>query len=773
MTKAGRRTCGSPPARPRCARSSSRCAKPRRSPARCWSARPPDRWNVDERECETADGFVINGARTLSFGELAEEAADRSPASRPAASTIGQRAADRPAARSGSTRPPRPTAACASPATSVCPACCSHRRASRRPAVGSPTSRARRSRSVPGVRHIAARDGWFAVVADNWWAAEQARQGRGPEFHRQSLAGRIARAVRRCARNSGRAERSFGRGDYDNDRRAARARSPRPTGSRRRSISGLEPLTATARVSGDQARGLGCRPRRPISRAPLGRMRSLYPMPVGEPAGRALEADAIPIAVDLARTLERAGPGNPAARREPEPRPRLARRACTNDRAPRPGGITAAWQMRVATGDGLGSAIARLTGASEPGKLGRSRARRRCAALCDPRMSAIEGVRVVPPMPATCAARRSANSPSSPKASSTSSRTPRASSRSHSACRCSAATRASRAACRRRRSSPNGTAAGAGAAWGSPAARPIGSHIALVANATIGDDQSIKVHRLVAAVDCGRIVNSGLVTQQIEGGLIWAMAQATVPAPEWVAGMPRARPIGASACRGSATRPTSRPAASRAASRPGGVSGLGTTVLAPAVANAIYAGTGSGCASCRSTDGGMSRRHPSRSRRPADQPRHARRARRAGGAPLSRRVPERPARGRNPGDRVEADPPRHHPAHAPEASSAEAYRQVWTNEGSPLAAIAQRQADALRERIGDRSASTMRCATAIPGIAAAIERMVERGLHAHPRGAALSAILRGDDGDRATTRCSPRSPRMRVAAGAAHAAALL
>ena len=37
---------------------------------------------------------------------------------------------------------------------------------------------------------------------------------------------------------------------------------------------------------------------------------------------------------------------------------------------PGQGGITAAWQMRVATGDGLGSAIARLTGAGEPGKLG-------------------------------------------------------------------------------------------------------------------------------------------------------------------------------------------------------------------------------------------------------------------------------------------------------------------------------------------------------------------------------------------------------------------
>ena len=38
-----------------------------------------DRWNISPSECEVADGFVINGARTLTFGELAEEAADRTP----------------------------------------------------------------------------------------------------------------------------------------------------------------------------------------------------------------------------------------------------------------------------------------------------------------------------------------------------------------------------------------------------------------------------------------------------------------------------------------------------------------------------------------------------------------------------------------------------------------------------------------------------------------------------------------------------------------------
>ena len=66
----------------------------------------------------------------------------------------------------------------------------------------------------------------------------------------------------------------------------------------------------------------------------------------------------------------------------------------------------------------------------------------------------------------------------------------------------------------------------------------------------------------------------------------------------------------------------------------------------------------------------------------------------------------------------------------------------------------------------------MRCATAIPGIAAALEMMVARRLHAHPRGAALSAILRGDDGDR-QRRGVRRAGADALAAGAANAAALL
>jgi isoquinoline 1-oxidoreductase beta subunit len=119
-----------------------------------------------------------------------------------------------------------------------------------------------------------------------------------------------------------------------------------------------------------------------------------------------------------------------------------------------------------------------------------------------------------------------------------------------------------------------------------------GSHIALVASASIGDDQRVKVHRLVAAVDCGRVVNSGIVQQQVAGGLVWALAQATVPAPEWVAGMPRARPLGGIELPRIGDMPEVVVEIIPSSESPGGIIGLGTTVLAPAVANAIFAATG-------------------------------------------------------------------------------------------------------------------------------------------------------------------------------------
>jgi isoquinoline 1-oxidoreductase beta subunit len=133
---------------------------------------------------------------------------------------------------------------------------------------------------------------------------------------------------------------------------------------------------------------------------------------------------------------------------------------------------------------------------------------------------------------------------------------------------------------------------GRGSTMGIAGCSAFGSHIGLVAVATIGEDQRVKAHKLVAAADCGRVVNVGLATQQIEAGLVWALTQASLASPEWVSGMPRARPLGNIPLTRVGDIPEIAVQLLPNDSAPGGISGLGPAVLAPAVANAIYAGTG-------------------------------------------------------------------------------------------------------------------------------------------------------------------------------------
>ena len=59
--------------------------------------------------------------------------------------------------------------------------------------------------------------------------------------------------------------------------------------------------------------------------------------------------------------------------------------------------------------------------------------------------------------------------------------------------------------------------------------------------------------------------------------------------------------------------------------------------------------------------------------------------------------------------------------------SAHAYAQVWTDEGSPLAAITRRQAQALQKRLGDKLIVDFAMRYGNPGIAGAVDRMVAAG----------------------------------------------
>jgi isoquinoline 1-oxidoreductase beta subunit len=131
-----------------------------------------------------------------------------------------------------------------------------------------------------------------------------------------------------------------------------------------------------------------------------------------------------------------------------------------------------------------------------------------------------------------------------------------------------------------------------GSTMGIAAASAFGSHVALLVEAVIGADQRVTVGRMVAAVDCGRIVNPNIVRQQIEGSLLHALDLAVAPAPDFVAGMPVARPLKALGLRRLGAMPKIEVELIASGEAPGGVSGLGHVVCAAAVANALASGTG-------------------------------------------------------------------------------------------------------------------------------------------------------------------------------------
>ena len=544
-----------------------------------------DRWNVDESHCETGDGFVINGGRTFTFGDLAEEAADRTPPRNPSlrrtmkGRLIGQSLPrlDGPSKADGSWR-------FASDVRLPDMLFASVRLA---PPGGRLRGFARDAiASVHGIRHVAARDGWLAIVAENWWAAERGMKAADPKFSGERGADDLRRAFEE-ALNTGKARQSFSEGDYD-----AAVRGSRPLAATYYVAPsqhlGVEPLSATARVS-----ALGVEVWA-ASQAPsfFDRDYTLYPMPTGEPAGRAIDPDAVPIAIDLARELKRSVQVI-VSQSSSQNHDRLAPGALARMSAlPGAGGLTSAWFMRVSTADGLGSALSRLGSRSAPDDLGRSALDGSVPPYSIENVK-IEGVRAELPF----APGYMRGSPQREFAFFTESFIDELA---HAAGMEPLAFRMSMLGQNGRLARCLQGAArlaqwdggGAGSTMGIAGCSAFGSHIGLVASASIGADQRVKVERLVAAVDCGRVVNKGLVVQQIEAGLIWALGQATVTPPEWVAGMPRARPLGGLGLPRLADTPQILVQVIPSESAPGGVSGLGTTVLAPAVANAIHAAAG-------------------------------------------------------------------------------------------------------------------------------------------------------------------------------------
>lgn len=119
-----------------------------------------------------------------------------------------------------------------------------------------------------------------------------------------------------------------------------------------------------------------------------------------------------------------------------------------------------------------------------------------------------------------------------------------------------------------------------------------GSHIAVLAEATMAEGGRPRVERLVAAVDCGRMIHPDIVLQQIEGGLIFGLAQALGASTGFTAGCTDVRGFAGLNLPRLADTPDIIVELIRSDEAPGGVGELGVPAVAPAIANALHAATG-------------------------------------------------------------------------------------------------------------------------------------------------------------------------------------
>jgi isoquinoline 1-oxidoreductase beta subunit len=545
------------------------------------------RWDVNPAECDTENGFVLHEDKRLGFGAVSAEAAGLVPPKsaelRPAGSggLAGQPLPrlDLPAKSDGSwrfagdVRLPRMIFASVRMA----------------PPGGrlSGFSRAA-AKHQQGLIDLIAREEWLAALGDTWWAADHALTRAAPRFTgtvTPDLAATLSAAL-----DNGDARHLFERGDYGEAIEGSRPLSAIYSIAATPHHS-LEAPAAVARFTGDRLEVWASTQVPDLARAAAAKAAgipekaiAIYPMPVGDGSGGAMDLRVVEIAVELARRAKRPVSLSLApatAQNQDAVRPPMAIKLAA---LPSSNGGIAGWSARLAGAPGLeaslGVAAPRFSPKDAPPPYG----------IPAVRISAIDAE-----LPIVTGYMRGGDEAATTFA--TESFIDELARALHSeplAFRVGLLGGAPRLAQAIMAAAKIGGWDGGapGSTMGLACASLYGSHIGLLAEATIGADQRVKVSRLVAAVDAGRIVNPNLVRQQIEGGLLAALAAAAVPAPEFVAVMPRAVPMRGRGFEQLRDVPKIEVELIQSRAQPGGVSGLGMTVLAPAVANAIAAGTG-------------------------------------------------------------------------------------------------------------------------------------------------------------------------------------
>jgi isoquinoline 1-oxidoreductase beta subunit len=144
--------------------------------------------------------------------------------------------------------------------------------------------------------------------------------------------------------------------------------------------------------------------------------------------------------------------------------------------------------------------------------------------------------------------------------------------------------------------------AAAKAGWGTPLpagvfrgialAESFGSHVAEVAEVSVAADGTPRVHRVVAAVDCGMMVNPLTIARQIESAIAYGLSAALYGRITYKDGRVEQGNFNDYPVLRIGEMPRVEVHIVHSRENPGGIGEPGTPPIAPAVANAIFAATG-------------------------------------------------------------------------------------------------------------------------------------------------------------------------------------
>jgi len=560
-----------------------------------------DRWNIDWKACDTKAGFVVRGNDRIRFAELAEAAArlsppDPVPLRTPADRTlVGQPVPrlDLPSKVDGTAQMGADIRLPGMVYASI-----AHGPYGDAKPVKMITADAE---ATHGVMAVLTNPGWVAVVGTNWWAADRGLEALAVEFETSAPRPDDAtvRKALAAALDGGSAERFTERGDPD------KTLAQQGTISATYSVpmiahASMETLTATARF-GDGGLEIWV----PTQSAPLTRAAvagavgldeqrvTIYPTLVGGGFGRKTEVqaavEAAIIASKVRKPVQLVWPRREDIQHGRFRPPALARLKAKLG----PAASIAAWSAIVATPSTGPEMMARLTGGEAKDTYGADRGSVEGAVppyAIDALAVAHAEARIGVP---TGAWRSVANSYTAFFNESFVDELALIAGLDPLSFRMQGLARQPRLArCLQMAASIGAWQGGEpGTGQGLAVHSCFGSHVAMLVEARIEGD-GIKVSNVTAVVDLGRVVHPDIVRQQIEGGVLWGMANALGEGISLKDGMVTAQNFDGLGLPDLTMTPEIRVEIIPSELPPGGAGEIAVPPVAPAIANAIFAASG-------------------------------------------------------------------------------------------------------------------------------------------------------------------------------------